>query len=184
MCLRSWPKAGLREEEERTMPTVVTQPARFDVKLIAPFVDSVRSVFKTMAQVETTVLKPYLKTSNDQYHVFGIIGFSGDLKGIVTVCFTQPAATRLVEAFTGSAMEVDSPHFADAVGELANMIAGAAKSKIGFDASITVPSVIIGDRCHMAPMTDAPCVVIPCTSPLGDFAVEVCIKQSSLARKL
>ena len=73
-------------------------------------------------------------------------------------------------------MEQESPQFADAVGELANMIAGSAKSKLGFNANISVPSVVMGDHCHIATLSDMPCIVIPCTSALGDFAVEVCIK--------
>ena len=166
------------------MSSATSQHPRLDVGLIAPFVDAIRAVFKKMVQVETTVLTPHLKDANDHYNIFGIIGFSGDLRGTVTVCFTTEAADKLVEAFTEEVLAHDSPHYADAIGELANMIAGAAKSKIGFDASITVPSVIIGERCHIASLTDVPCVVIPCTSPMGDFAVEVCIKQRNLARRV
>jgi hypothetical protein len=40
-----------------------------------------------------------------------------------------------------------------------------------------VPSVIIGSGHQIARLSDVPCVVIPCTSPVGDFAVEVNIKQ-------
>ena len=163
------------------MSTVATPPNRIDVKLVAPFVESVRSVFKTMAQVETQILKPYLKTTNNKYNVFGIIGFSGDLTGAVTVSFTRTAGEKLVEAFTGCKIEIESPQFADAIGELANMIAGSAKSKLGLNANITVPSVIIGDHCHTATLSDVPCIVIPCTSALGEFAVEVCIKQNKTA---
>jgi len=114
-----------------------------------------------------------------QYNVFGIIGFSGALTGNVTVSFTHAAARKLVEAFTGSAIEEESPHFADAIGELANMIAGSAKSKLDLDAKISIPSVVIGDHCHVAAMSGIRCLVIPCTSALGEFAVEVCIKQKT-----
>jgi chemotaxis protein CheX len=161
-----------------TAPSGQAPRPTLDVKLIAPFVESVRTVLRTMVNVETTVQKPYLKTSAGQYNVFGIIGFSGDLTGNVTVSFTRSSAAKLVEAFTGSSIEPDSPHFADAIGELANMIAGSAKSKLGLDARITVPSVVMGDSCHMATLTGMPCVVIPCTSALGDFAIEVAIKQN------
>jgi CheY-specific phosphatase CheX len=57
------------------------------------------------------------------------------------------------------------------------MIAGGAKKHLGNAASITVPSVIIGSGHQIARLSDVPCVVIPCTSPVGDFAVEVNIKQ-------
>jgi chemotaxis protein CheX len=160
--------------------TVVPPKPRIDVKLITPFVDAVRTVFKTMANVDITVLRPHLKNSDpQQYNVFGIIGFSGALAGSVTVAFTHVAAQKLVEAFTGSLIEERSPYFADAIGELANMIAGSAKSKLDLDARISVPSILIGENCHVATLSDMPCLVIPCTSALGDFAVEVCIKQKT-----
>ena len=50
------------------MPETLTAPApkkaapTVDVKLIIPFVNSVRSVFQTMVKVETTVNPPRLKT--------------------------------------------------------------------------------------------------------------------------
>ena len=159
------------------MPTLTEPRPKVDVKLIAPFMESVRTVFRTMVNVETTLLTPFIKTTRTDCNVFGIIGFSGELTGAVTLGFKLPAAEKLVESFTGGRIEPDSPHFADAIGELANMVAGSAKSALGFTASITVPSVVIGDHCQVATPSGMPCVVIPCSTPLGDFAVEVCIKQ-------
>ena len=76
------------------MSAIAVHPPKPDVRLIAPFVDSVRTVFRTMANVETVVLKPYIKTSAGQYNVFGIIGFSGELTGNVVVSFTQTLVRR------------------------------------------------------------------------------------------
>ena len=87
------------------------------------------------------------------------------------------AAAALVSAFAGAPIEPSSPDFADAIGELANMIAGGAKKHLGNSASITVPSIIVGKGHQIARLSDVPCIVIPCTTPAGDFAVEVNIKQ-------
>jgi chemotaxis protein CheX len=84
---------------------------------------------------------------------------------------------ELVKAFAGSEFPLESPDFADAIGELANMIAGGAKKDLGAAASITCPNVIIGKGHHIARLSGVPCLVIPCSTPVGDFAVEVCIKQ-------
>jgi chemotaxis protein CheX len=159
------------------MSQTQTPPAAINPKLIAPFVNSVRQVFLKMAGVETTVQKPHLKThTSATYNVCGIIGFSGQISGSVVISFSDAAADKLVEAFAGSKIERTSPDFADAVGELANMIAGSAKQHLGAVASISVPSVVIGYT--VANMSNTPCIVIPCGSPFGDFAVEVAIKQS------
>jgi hypothetical protein len=102
----------------------------------------------------------------------------GEVTGAVVVSFQREAAVRIVSAFAGIEISADSPDFADAVGELANMIAGSAKKDLDSVASITVPSVIIGHGHTIAGLSDVPTVVIPCTTPVGSLAVEVSIKQS------
>jgi CheY-specific phosphatase CheX len=57
------------------------------------------------------------------------------------------------------------------------MIAGSAKKDLGAVASITVPSVIIGAGHVIARLSDVPCIVIPCGTPVGEFAVEVNISR-------
>ena len=151
---------------------------KINPKLIVPFVNSVREVFSTMVGVQTTVERPHVKAqAAPSYDVSSIIGFSGDVIGSVTVSFQAQAAERLVEAFAGQRHALGTPDFADAVGELANMIAGSAKKDLGTRASITVPSVIIGPNHMVARLSDVPCLVIPCKTPVGDFCVEVSIKQ-------
>jgi chemotaxis protein CheX len=161
------------------MPEVATPPkSTIDVKLVTPFLNSVRSVFSTMASVQITVERPFLKTDpNSAHDVSSIIGFSGQIVGSVTLSFETAVATKLVAAFAGSEMEPGTPDFADAVGELANMVSGAAKKDLGANASITVPSVVVGKAHTIAIHKDIPCVVIPCKSPAGSFTVEVNIKR-------
>jgi chemotaxis protein CheX len=147
-------------------------------KLIVPFVNSVRTVFATMVGVQTTVGRPEIKSATcPSYDVSSIIGFSGEVIGSVVVSFQQQAALKLVAAFAGQEIPFDSPDFADAVGELANMIAGNAKKDLGASASITVPNVILGSGHTIARLSDVPCLIIPCSTPVGDFAVEVNIKS-------
>lgn len=154
------------------------QTATINPKLIVPFVDAIRGVFTTMVGVPTTVERPHVKTAPaPTYDVSSIIGFSGDVVGSVVVSFQQSAAEKLATAFAGAPIDPHTPDFADALGELANMIAGSAKKHLGNMASITVPSVVIGTGHTIARLSDVPCVVIPCKTEVGDFAVEVSIKQ-------
>lgn len=157
--------------------STATAPA-INPKLIVPFVNSVRNVFATMVKVETTIDRPTLKQHPAaSYDISGIIGFSGQIVGSVVVSFSRQAGEALVEAFAGSRYEMGSADFADAIGELANMIAGAAKKDLGAKASITVPNVVIGGGHTIARLSDVPCLVIPCRTPVGNFAVEVNIKS-------
>jgi chemotaxis protein CheX len=147
-------------------------------KLVVPFVNSVRHVFATMVRVKTEVDRPVVKgTASPSYDVSSIIGFSGEVVGSVVVSFQLQAAKKLVASFAGVELEPDSPDFADALGELANMIAGSAKKDLGVVASISTPSVVVGSGHHIARLKDVPCLLIPCRTPVGDFAVEVSIRH-------
>jgi chemotaxis protein CheX len=147
-------------------------------ELIVPFMNAVRQVFEKMVRIEATVQAPRLKERGERgYSVCGIIGISGEVTGSVVVSFSDSAAVKLVEAFAGMSLEPSSADFADAIGELANMIAGSAKQHLGGRASISVPNVVMGRGYTVAAPSGVPCVVIPCTSVHGDFAVEVSIKR-------
>lgn len=151
--------------------------AVLDPKLIVPFINSVRLVFATMVKIPTTVDRPHFKSEPaPQYDVSSIIGFSGDIVGSVVVSFQKEAAVQLVSAFAGMPIDPNTSDFPDAVCELANMIAGSAKKDLGHNATITVPSVILGHGHQIARLSDVPCLVVPCKTPVGDFAVEVNIK--------
>jgi chemotaxis protein CheX len=165
------------------MPTAVaSSPPVINPKLILPFVNAVRAVFSTMVGVQTTVSRPTFKAEPaPSYDVSGIIGFSGQITGSVVVSFQQSAALKLASAFAGVPIEPGSADFADAIGELANMIAGNAKKDLGASANISIPSVVIGPNHTVARLSGVPCLVIPCSTPVGDFAVEINIKQNNQA---
>jgi chemotaxis protein CheX len=148
--------------------------------LILPFVNSTREVFAKMVGVKAETGAPHLKDNATlSYDVSGIIGFSGDLVGSVVVSFQMKTAQKLVSSFVGCDLDPATPDFADAIGELANMIAGSAKKDLtGLTANISVPTVIIGTGHKVARLNGVPCIVIPCKTPVGDFAVEVNIKPT------
>lgn len=158
--------------------TQTAGPSTMIAKVVVPFTHSVRQVFSRMAGVQTTVGTPHMKTHPvSTYNICGIIGFSGQLTGSVVLSLSDNAGDRLVEAFAGAKLDRQSPDFADAVGELANMVAGCAKQQMGAGTSISLPSVVIGKGYTIA-SGSLPCIVIPCSSPMGDFSVEVCIKET------
>ena len=161
------------------MSNATASPPAIDSSFILPFMNATRDVFQKMAGVTTSIGKPYLKTdANAGYEVCGIIGFSGQITGSVVVSFSDTAAEKLVEAFAGVKLALTDPDFADAIGELANMIAGSAKKHLGAVANISTPSVVIGKGYIVATNRHIPCLVIPCGSPCGDFAVEVSVKRN------
>jgi len=155
-----------------------------DVKYINPFMTAVKNVFKTMLQMDVQFGKPHVKTEEGASHdVSGIIGLSGDVVGAVIVSFPRLAATRIASAFAGMDLSESDDDFADAIGELANMISGNAKKDFdGLRVFISTPSVVIGSNHLIRNTKVTPRLVIPCTCPGGSFVVEVGMKASGNAQ--
>jgi chemotaxis protein CheX len=152
-----------------------------DPTYIKPFVSSIQHVFATMLQLNVTVKEPYLKADTAKSHdVSGIIGMTGDVVGTVVLAFPQSTAQNLVNLFTGGQVEYGTPDFADAVGELVNMVTGNAKALFkDKKASISCPSVVIGGNHRVANQSAVPCVVIPCSTECGDVLIEIALRPAS-----
>ncbi len=152
-----------------------------DQSYIIPFVKSVQNVFETMLQLPVQVGQPELKQPGDASHdVSAIIGMSGDVEGSVVLSFPTATAERIVVLFTGTELDANHEDFADAVGELVNMVSGGAKAQFeGKEVTISCPSVVVGQSHQVYGRKDVIAICIPCESDCGEFNVEVSIRQST-----
>lgn len=150
-----------------------------DSQFIIPFVDSVTNVFETMLQLKVEVGTPSIKPADcDSHDVSGIIGMAGDVEGTIVLGFPTATAERAVGVFTGIEIDADHDDFADAIGELVNMISGGAKSKFANrKVTITCPSVIVGDHHAVSGRKDIVTIHIPVDCDLGKFSVDVSIRD-------
>jgi chemotaxis protein CheX len=157
-----------------------TQQAQIpDTKLVTPFVASARAVFNTAVGMEITIDRPFYRPDYvGNYVVTSIVGFAGDVQGSMALGFPGELAKKVVAAIAQAEVETNDPVFADAVSELASMIAGGAKKALGANAYLTVPNVIVSAGHHIARSRIHACVVIPCTVSAGDFMIEIDMKRS------
>jgi chemotaxis protein CheX len=155
-----------------------------DPSYIKPFIASIQNVFSTMMQLEVNTKAPFLKQDNNpDLDVSGVIGMSGDVTGSVVLSFPQATSENLVALFSGTKCAMGSPEFADAIGELVNMVAGGAKAMFkNRKCAISTPSVIVGKSHRIACQSDIPCVVIPCATNCGDLHILIAIKPSETAQ--
>ena len=92
--------------------------------------------------------------------------------------FPQDTALKIVSALVGAPMTSLDMDVADAIGELANIVAGNAKKGInGFNLSISLPQVVIGKDHVLSRQSGIPTVVVPFVSSMGNFALEFCLKK-------
>jgi chemotaxis protein CheX len=151
-----------------------------DVKYINPFINAVKKLFDTMIEVPFKLGKPSLKKGNvPEYEISGIIGLSGTVTGCVVINLTQDIALQLVSALIGDEVTELDDDCTDAIGEIANMIAGNAKTDFpSVGTSISVPSVVVGKHKVSYP-SGLPIICIPCITDKGEMAIEVALKENN-----
>ena len=151
-----------------------------DVKYINPFVTAVKKLFNTMIEVPFKLGKPSLKKGNvPTYEISGIIGLSGTVTGCVVINLSQEIALQLVSALIGDEVTELDDDCTDAIGEIANIIAGNAKTNFPSEGtSISVPSVVIGKHKVSYP-SGLPIIAIPCITDKGELVIEIALKENS-----
>lgn len=150
-----------------------------DPQYIKPFVLAVKRVFETMIMVPFSLGKPVLKQGNEvPYEISSIIGLSGSVSGCVVISLSEAVALDLVSVLIGEPVSQMNEDCIDAIGEIANMVAGNAKTDFpSNNNSISVPSVVIG-RHKVSYPSGIPIVSIPCTVEKGQMVVEVALKEN------
>ncbi len=154
-----------------------------DVKLINPFINATENVLGTMAFVESKAGKPYLKKDDvARGDVSGVIGFTGETNGTLSVTFDELCILKIVSSMFGEEMTEINDEIADAVGELTNMISGQARKEleeIGKKYQAAIPTVVTGKNHKLESMTKGPKIAIPFKTDAGSFTVEVSLEKKS-----
>jgi chemotaxis protein CheX len=148
-------------------------------ELVNPFLSATIDVFRTMLSCELSRGPLSLKSGHStEYEVSGLIGLSGKLQGMVVVSLGRDTAIKSTEILLGQLPDDLNADVVDAVGELANMIAGAAKSQLEqYQISISLPSVICGKNHSIGFPSSSTPIQMPFRSDIGPVCVEVGFAQ-------
>jgi chemotaxis protein CheX len=146
-----------------------------NVELINPFVLSAHEVFRTVLNTDLRRGTLALKRSNTpMYEISGVVGLSGKVQGMVVLSLSRETAIRGTEIMLGACPDDLNADVIDAVGELANMIAGAAKAQLEqYQLSISLPSIICGKNHAVAFPSQTQPLVIPFESDIGPVCIDV-----------
>lgn len=156
-----------------------------DVKYINPFIEAVHTVFSTMIKTEVALGQPHIAGENTKYNISGMIGMSGDVVGSIVISFPTQVAKVVIGRFAGQEIAPESPDFADAIGELINMISGVAKAKFeGKNVSISTPSVVMSSGHTVAKTSNPVCIHLPCKIFCGDFGIYIAIREELKASRV
>ena len=151
---------------------------------VTAFIEATQNVFQTMVHQAVSCGKPLPgQLPHLENDVSAIIGMTGAVVGTVVLSLPAATASKIVELFVGSPIDIENDDFADAVGELVNMICGGAKAKFGGkQVYISCPSVVIGQGHTVQQPSGSVCISIPCESSCGGFSVDVSIKKAGVSQ--
>jgi chemotaxis protein CheX len=146
-----------------------------ETEYLKPFVEGVTELVSTMLQSACSIAPNEGPQSAD---VSGIISLTGHLPVQVALSFPRTTATKMVaQLLAMDESEVDDAILGDGVGEMANIVAGMAKSRLSSEDSplrLSLPSVIVSSG-HVLPFIDHTEVAhLHLISDLGEFSLRVC----------
>lgn len=113
------------------------------------FVDSIRHYFDVTTRLSPQITSAFLDTQAMERHEFnGIVSFSGKYRGQVVV--SMPATPLRELLLLQNESDLSDENLLDAVGEIANTLAGNARKKFGSGLDISVPTRQRGARSTAA----------------------------------
>lgn len=150
---------------------------KFDEKII----DVTREIFETMIMVEVTPGEPLSEhVSRFKCSLSAMVGFAGFKQGNLAIHAPDKVAKGLTGDFLGMEVNEINEDVQDAMGELANMVAGSLKPFIANDGEkvdLSLPSVVHGDEYTLTVINKADWIIIPFTVSHGDFLVGLELKR-------
>lgn len=151
-----------------------------DADIAKPFIQATKHVLTTMAMLDPTPGKPYVK-KNDMAagDVSAVVGLTGDKHGSISISFSRKCAVAIVKNMLGDDIQDIIQDAKDAVGEITNMISGQARAglaQMGLTMQASTPTIVFGDNHTISHVTSGPVVAIPFSTEHGDFTVEFCFQ--------
>lgn len=151
-----------------------------DLDLQQQIIDGTQAVFDTMLMMSIT---PGLTLSEKVYtfqkSISGMLGFAGDVQGMLTIHCPQEVAFAITSALLGVDVDEVDADVKDTVGELANMILGGIKDGFveqGVQINLAIPTVLAGRSYRISGMDDALWTTVPFYLDEGEFLVELKLK--------
>ncbi len=148
-----------------------------DVRYINPFLESIDNVFQTMLSLKPARSPVKISNGNgDGGEVLtSLVGITGSVHGVVVLRFPKVTAGQLAGRMLGTELDHSSPEVIDAISELVNMVAGAAKAKLSCDPPLQLglPTVVQGTGYRVSYPSKSIWLEIPFSSEAGNFSMEL-----------
>jgi len=136
-----------------------------------------KDVFSTMLMIDLEDGPVFINQEcNIKSNLTSIIGLGGDICGMLAIHASADAAKAITGGFLGMEIESLDDDVKDAIGEIANMVAGnlkAACSSHGKKIELAIPTTIVGESFSVLGQKEAERVVVPLKMNDQSFWVEL-----------
>ena len=169
----------LSRNDRRSGPSADSQKSVDGSTVFDHVIASLDSVVTTMCGISVSpVGEPIPGCATDRLELSGVIGIRGEEQIRIVTNMSRQFASAVVESLTGCPCEPGDEDAVDMVGELANMIAGNLKERMG-ERSLTLglPTVVTGNDHRVVFPSDMQVMHHRFTSDVGEIQLEVGIEK-------
>lgn len=140
-------------------------------------VETTEEIFNTMIFMEITAEAP-LEQGKQALgcHISAMIGLTGGFSAMLGIHCPEAVGLAIAGAMLGMEIEEIDADVKDALGEIANMVAGGLKEKFAvenIDLELAIPTAISGKSYTIASSTRSNRVIIPFSVEQGQFFIEM-----------
>jgi chemotaxis protein CheX len=136
-----------------------------------------KDVFSTMLMVD---LENEVVIENERCSIksnlTSMIGLGGGIRGLLAIHCPASVAKAITGALLGMDVDELNDDVKDAIGEIANMVAGNLKvsyAKININVELALPTSIVGESFHVCGIADAKKIIVPLKMAGDTFWVEL-----------
>jgi chemotaxis protein CheX len=150
--------------------------------IVEAFAEAAKRTFKDMFGIEVSAsgTRELSLAEDHEWDITGLVGIAGQVQGIAAVRLGQSLVAKLLDGSGVAAGGADERRQLEGglVGEMSNIIAGAAISAMSdLHIDIAPPVVVRGENHKIGWPSIAPVVAVAFDSPSGAFEVDLCVKR-------
>ena len=143
-------------------------------------IDATKDIFSNMVMLGATPGTSFERADEPLIDsVSGMISLEGKYNGLLAIHLPTSSALEVGGSFIDLDLEEVDADVLDAIGELANMLAGNIKATLdpaGSDIQLSIPSTLHGAEYMVEKIAGASSICIPFYLDNGDFLVELQLK--------
>ncbi len=140
-------------------------------------IDGTEEVFSSMLMVELQTGDPIEGKGGDvESNLTSMLGLGKDIKGMLAVHCPAVVAKDITGTFLGLEVQELDEDVKDAIGEIANMVAGNLKiffQENGINIELAIPTTVVGKSFRTGGMSGATRVAVPFSMNGTTFLVEL-----------